>query len=128
MNFENPADLADYDHVIPLCRESYGRLEAMKAKDPRWIMPSREVFELFEDKSRLAEALIDSPWAALQPRVEGGGHGHPLILKPRIGANSEGCLVLRNEQEIAGQAGKIGSGDWVVQRFVPEIENMRPIC
>ena len=87
----------NYDFFIPLSAAdhhfTYGFLDYT---NPKVIVPPKDLFRLLNKKDEFTVFLESTKWRQYLPIAN---DPFPLILKPNIGANSEGCLLIKDEAE-----------------------------
>lgn len=85
----------DVDLIIPLT----GNWIFEAPDDLRRLMPvpSIAAYRLCENKKRLNDFLVHQAWISIIPRADLGVF--PRIVKPCVGGNSTGCVIVANQKE-----------------------------
>lgn len=88
----------EYDFAVPIKMSSFERYNREGVDESRLISPSKDVFELLNNKESFYSHFSNTKLKKYLPRD--GATSFPLIAKPKVGANSEGCELVRTAKEL----------------------------
>lgn len=110
-------DVTGYDHVIPLCKQSYlTALQHPALFGDKLLAPSAEVFDLCDDKEKLYRLLRHSRFSKYIP--SDATDTFPLILKPVSGANSQSCEMIETAEQLSAALELTATGKFALSEMI----------
>jgi predicted ATP-grasp superfamily ATP-dependent carboligase len=106
----------EYDFVVPITVDTYDTFQREKVDPRRIISPSRKIITMLNDKDAFHGHFSNTPLVKYLPNRD--PKSFPLIVKPKIGANSEGCRLISNHVEYSDFKSRMSS-DFIAEEYLP---------